>query len=143
MVAVGGSILAMANSILAVADSVLAVDPAVRRDDRAVGLVAVAAVHDRFCSDRSVGGDAGIFRRLAERVLNGVAELVQRIAVMPFGLRRRREQGQPQQANESGYSAAQIKMCHPNPPVHRKRLKRAESSLPGTLRTQFLFSVST
>ena len=86
------------------ADTVQAVKMAVGADHGAVRLVAVAAMHHRPLADRTVGGDACIFRGFAEGVLDCFAELVQRIAVMPLRLSHRRK-NQSQQTGSGGDAA--------------------------------------
>ena len=82
------------------------VDASIGRDHGVVALAAVAAMLNRILADRAVRGDAGIFRCFTDRVLNGVAQLMQSVAVMSFGLRRRSQQGETQQADGSGSDAA-------------------------------------
>lgn len=93
-------------------DAGLPVQSAARSHDRAVGPVAVAPVQDRLAPVSPVDIHAGIFRRFADRILDGFAEFVQRVAVMLLGLSDRSNHSGPQNAREGGYDAASEKASH-------------------------------
>ncbi len=92
-------------NLVFVADPVQAVNAAIVCHDRPVSLVAVAAMLDGVTSFGPVNVYAGIGCGLAERILDRVAELMQRIAVMAFRLRHRRKQGQCEKPGNGGDAA--------------------------------------